>query len=94
LDPWGHPYIISLDVNEDGWVEDAYYSRAKVSKGQAASDGKGFNRPLVSRGGEGKDDYAFEGRVMIWSFGPDGKADPNIGADEGVNRDNILSWRF
>ena len=30
--------------------------------------------------------------VMVWSFGPDGQADPAGVANEGVNRDNILSW--
>lgn len=30
--------------------------------------------------------------VMIWSMGPDGQADPNIGPDQGVNKDNILGW--
>ena len=33
------------------------------------------------------------GTVTIWSFGPDGKADPSIKADQGVNKDNILSWQ-
>ena len=92
LDPWGHPYIISLDGDGDGWVEDAFYSRAKVSA-MFTKGAKGV-RGLESRGGEGKDDFGFKGSVMIWSFGPDGKADPNIGADEGVNRDNIVSWAF
>ena len=31
-------------------------------------------------------------RVMIWSLGPDGKADRTKSADAGVNKDNILSW--
>ena len=32
------------------------------------------------------------GSAVVWSFGPDGKADPNLGPKEGVNKDNILSW--
>jgi len=91
LDPWGNPYIISVDVNEDGWVEDAFYSLAAVSRAKG-SGVDGLNG-LVSKSGMGTNDYALHGTVMIWSFGPDGKADPNIGANEGVNRDNILSWK-
>ena len=30
--------------------------------------------------------------VMVWSPGPDLKADPTVPANEGVNKDNILSW--
>lgn len=32
--------------------------------------------------------------VLVWSFGPDGKADPDqkVGMTGGVNKDNILSW--
>lgn len=91
-DPWGNPYIISLDVDEDGWTQDAFYSRAKVS----AMFAKGVNglHGLESRSGKGTNDYALHGTVMIWSFGPDGKADPNIRADEGVNQDNIVSWKW
>jgi prepilin-type N-terminal cleavage/methylation domain-containing protein len=30
--------------------------------------------------------------ILMWSFGPDGKADPAAGLTAGVNKDNILSW--
>jgi hypothetical protein len=30
---------------------------------------------------------------MVWSQGPDGKADPAARADQAPNRDNILSWQ-
>jgi len=30
---------------------------------------------------------------MVWSLGPDGKADPNVKATQGVNKDNVLSWQ-
>ena len=45
--------------------------------------------------------FRVQTKVMIWSFGPDGKADPNFRSDyEGPdvsgekvsNLDNILSW--
>jgi hypothetical protein len=32
--------------------------------------------------------------VAVWSFGPDGKADPSAktGPKKGDNKDNVLSW--
>jgi prepilin-type N-terminal cleavage/methylation domain-containing protein len=60
-DPWGNPYIITIDLNNDGMCCDTFYSQSS-------------------------------NRVMVWSFGPDGKADPNTKANQGVNKDNVLSW--
>jgi hypothetical protein len=87
-DQWGMPYIISVDLNDDGWTQDAFYSSAKVSR----MGTNGING-LRSLSGSGANDYAHRGPVMIWSFGPDRKADPNLRADKGVNEDNILSWK-
>lgn len=91
-DPWGNPYIISLDMDGDGWTQDAFYSLTKVS-GVLARGPKGVNG-LSSRSGLGTNDFLSGEKIMIWSFGPDGRADPNIGADEGVNQDNIVSWKW
>ncbi len=30
---------------------------------------------------------------MVWSAGPDGKIDPGSPANQGANKDNILSWK-
>jgi hypothetical protein len=32
--------------------------------------------------------------IMVWSFGPDGKADPDpkVGIKGGANKDNVVSW--
>ena len=72
-DPWGNPYIISLDMNDDDKTLDGYYG--KLRKGNAPQ-GEVFNS------------------VMIWSFGPDGKASVNTDNPDELrfNRDNILSW--
>lgn len=64
-DPWGNPYIITIDLNRDGKCRDTIY----------------------------KDSLIGSNHVFIWSFGPDGKADPNKKPDEGVNKDNVVSWR-
>jgi prepilin-type N-terminal cleavage/methylation domain-containing protein len=71
-DPWGHPYIITLDLNGDNQCQDGVYYGFD----------KGTQVPLVRL------------PAMVWSFGPDGKADPSrkVGYS-GVNKDNILSWK-
>jgi hypothetical protein len=71
-DPWGNPYIITVDVNADGQCQDGfYYPLTKPSK------------PLLVKAS-----------AMVWSFGPDGKADPDwrVGPKGGSNKDNVLSW--
>ena len=37
--------------------------------------------------------YEFSGNVMVWSLGPDGKADVAKSAKTDVNKDNVLSWQ-
>ena len=87
-DPWGNPYIISIDYNYDNKTRDAFYRLSTVSRagGRAAAQAG-----LVGLFGL-PDSYESTGPVMIWSFGPDGKADSSINAVIGVNADNILSW--
>jgi prepilin-type N-terminal cleavage/methylation domain-containing protein len=85
-DPWGTPYVISLDINRDEKCRDAFYSRAAVSRDPS---GGGYNG-LVDVGNN-----VFEGNqpIMVWSFGPDRAADPNANAVSGANKDNVLSWK-
>jgi prepilin-type N-terminal cleavage/methylation domain-containing protein len=80
-DPWGNPYVISLDLNDDGLCEDAFYKSATVSSG-------GINGLILQPDGN----YAFHGKIMVWSAGPDGKVNPNSTASQDVNKDNVLSW--
>jgi prepilin-type N-terminal cleavage/methylation domain-containing protein len=72
-DPWGNPYIITLDGNGDGICLDGFYYPLSKPTG----------KPLEVRGSS-----------MVWSFGPDGGAEPppKGGLKEGANKDNILSW--
>ena len=37
--------------------------------------------------------YQANSPVLVWSLGPDGSASKIEKADEGVNKDNILSWQ-
>jgi prepilin-type N-terminal cleavage/methylation domain-containing protein len=89
-DPWGTPYIITLDANNDGKTRDAFYSKRAVSQdtGQTGLNGL-FNS--IDPGGNG-DHFEFTGQVMIWSAGPDKKIDASSKANQGANKDNILSW--
>lgn len=80
-DPWGNPYVISMDLNDDDLCEDAFYGSGTVSGG-------GLNGLIQAPDGN----WAFRGKVMVWSAGPDGKIDPTTAANLGVNKDNVLSW--
>ena len=90
-DPWGNPYIITLDLNYDEKARDAFYRMRLVSRQQNQAGLNGlFNRFDPN----GNTDY-FEANnpFMVWSAGPDKKADAGIPADKGVNKDNVLSWK-
>ncbi|MBM3879351.1 MAG: type II secretion system protein [Verrucomicrobia bacterium] len=86
-DPWGNPYIITLDLNYDNKCRDGFYRFARVS--QETGD-LGFNG--LRRAAPG-DAFESTATVMAWSFGPDGAADPALRANQGVNKDNVLSWK-
>jgi len=91
-DPWGNPYIISMDLNYNDNTLDAFYGRARVSQ---ASPGKpqginGLFNPSDPNGGTA--DYEYRGGVMVWSLGPD-KAAEKKRADVDENRDNVISWK-
>ena len=70
-DPWGNPYIVTLDVNDDDLCVDGFYG------------------PFL------KPQPGIKASLIIWSFGPDGRAKSK---DDGgtlkgeENKDNILSW--
>lgn len=95
-DPWGHPYIITIDRNNDKKCRDAFYKLASVSESASALHSKAFlvrANPAPTDPDEARDAYEVPGvAVTVWSFGPDGKADKTQKANEGVNKDNITSW--
>ena len=90
-DPWGNPYIITLDLNFDEKARDAFYRSRLVSQQNLQA---GYNGLFNSKDANGSGDH-FEANapVMVWSAGPDKMIDPNIAADKGVNRDNVVSWK-
>lgn len=85
-DPWGSPYIMTLDMSGDNRCRDAFYARDAVT----SSGGVGLNG--LSRISVGLDAWESSTPVMIWSLGPDCMADTTVKANTGVNKDNILSW--
>jgi prepilin-type N-terminal cleavage/methylation domain-containing protein len=91
-DPWGNPYIITLDLNYDNQCRDGFYCLDRVSGGPGGNGLNGhFRNP---RGGSDTfNNYEYRAAVMVWSLGPDGKADPNQSANTGANKDNILNWK-
>ncbi len=77
-DPFGNPYMVTLDLNANDKAVDAFYGTKANTKG-------------LSQNSENK--WELNGPIMIWSVGPDGQADKNSAPDQGVNRDNILGWQ-
>jgi len=37
--------------------------------------------------------FLYRGKVMVWSAGPDRKYSSTDKANQGVNKDNVLSWQ-
>lgn len=89
-DPWGNPYIVTIDLDGDGMCRDAFYSLLSVSAPHDSPNG--INGLIRETNAVGKTVCVLNQRVMVWSLGQDGKADPKTAADKGVNKDNIVSW--
>lgn len=87
-DPWGMPYIITIDMNYDNMCRDAFYRQSSVSQD---SGGRGFNGLVASPAGGNA--WEIRAPVVVWSFGSDRRADSNVKANAGVNKDNIVSWQ-
>ena len=94
-DPWGDPYIITVDLNGDNKCRDAFYKLNSVSKDpkSPANSDQGLNG-LYRSVSVSSDPNSFEVNkpIMVWSFGPDGKVNINAKANALENKDNILSW--
>jgi len=94
-DPWDMPYVISLDLNYDERCHDAFYCKKDVSQVED-NNGAGHYGLSNTRQNPNSDDFECSDGVMVWSYGPDRKATiapVNQKANEGNNKDNILSWK-
>jgi prepilin-type N-terminal cleavage/methylation domain-containing protein len=85
-DPWGKPYVITMDLNYNEMCVDPFYGKDVVS----GSSSKGLVRDTSVTG---TDNWAFRGKVMVWSAGPDGQVNSGTAANQDPNADNILSWQ-
>jgi prepilin-type N-terminal cleavage/methylation domain-containing protein len=90
-DPWGNPYVITMDLNYDEQCQDAFYQMQTVSQQNGQTGYNGLVN-ATDAGGVG-DHFQYHGKVMVWSAGPDGKIDSGDPANADENRDNILSWQ-
>jgi prepilin-type N-terminal cleavage/methylation domain-containing protein len=90
-DPWGMPYIATLDLNFDDRARDGFYCLDAVSNNPTIPGGKsGYNGLFKAE--SRPNTFEYRGTVMVWSLGPDGNA--QVGpANLGANKDNILSWK-
>ncbi len=100
-DPWGNPYIITMDLNYDEKARDAFYRSPTVSQDPSDATGnRGLNGLIKKKDNNGNPvlingQPVFEANspVMVWSAGPDKLIDPNNRANAGANKDNIISWK-
>lgn len=105
-DPWGNPYIITMDLNDDNKAEDAFYSYVPMS----AATGKAGDPGVNGLSYQAADKYyVYHGNVMVWSMGPNGPfnhspssftfspvtPDPSglSWAQDPANKNHILSWQ-
>jgi hypothetical protein len=87
-DPWGNPYIITLDLNGDDRCRDAFYRLTLVSgPGERGINGLFSADPSVANS------YEANKPIMVWSFGPDGDVNAGAKANAAPNKDNVLSWQ-
>lgn len=89
-DPWGVPYVISLDYSLNERCRDVVYSKAEVSRQTGQSGFNGLFNPIAPGG---SDEFEHTGQFLIWSLGPDKKSSVTDKANLGVNKDNVLSWQ-
>ena len=89
-DPWGIPYIITVDANGDNRTRDGFYRLDSVSQVPGGGD-RGLNG-LYKAPGSATDSFEANKPVMVWSFGPDAQISESAKANQGVNKDNLLSW--
>jgi prepilin-type N-terminal cleavage/methylation domain-containing protein len=96
-DPWGNPYIISMDLNYDDQTADAFYCLSAVSGAGGANANPGLNG-LVNPDLSKPNNFLYHGKVMVWSAGQptlNGKPvlDTGSQANSGQNKTHILSWQ-
>ena len=91
-DPWGNPYVITMDLNYDDMCKDAFYCLNAVSGNNQTSANPGLNG-LINPDTSKNDNFQYRGKVMVWSAGHRGKIDLTDPATEWENKNHVLSWQ-
>ena len=88
--PFGNEFIVTMDVNRNGYCGDFYYGSTNRFTNSVA--GLVIDRSLRSKAG---DYHSLRGDVMIWTAGPDKliESDPKAAGTANPDIDNILSWQ-
>ena len=90
-DPWGDPYVFTLDLNHDDKTMDVFYRQESVSSQGSPA---GYDGLINSKDPNGAgNNFSHSGNVMIWSAGPDKMVDPASRSNAGANKDNIGNWK-
>jgi prepilin-type N-terminal cleavage/methylation domain-containing protein len=93
-DPWGSPYIITMDLNYDERARDAFYCHPSVSFVSPGNANAGALNGLIVKSASVGMVCEANSPIMVWSLGPDKKfSQNNVPANKGVNKDNVLSWK-
>jgi prepilin-type N-terminal cleavage/methylation domain-containing protein len=91
-DPWGNPYVITIDVNNDERTRDVFFQKSAVSQDPVNPNG-GLNGLIKNTLPNGTTVFEVNSPVTVWSAGPDKTIDPTVPANKGANKDNIVSWK-
>jgi prepilin-type N-terminal cleavage/methylation domain-containing protein len=95
-DPWGNPYVITMDLNFDGQCNDSFYDLQKVSQNNGNVGFYGLFNNVDPANNIGNH-FQFHGQVMVWSVGPKVGSlqgvDPGSAANAGANKNHALSWQ-
>ena len=84
-DPWGNPYVITMDLNYNDFCVDTFYGMDAISSTGLYGLIQDTSVPVPNN-------WAYRGKVMVWSAGPDGIIDPPA-QTSSANKDNVLTWK-
>ena len=96
-DPFGNPYVVTVDKNGDDKCWDMLYGKKAVSE-----DPGDPGAPIGAHGlKKHEDGYVLMSKAMVWSAGPDRYASDQhkalneefeLSGFKGTNDDNIIGW--
>lgn len=88
-DPFGNPYVVTVDKSGDGKCHDFFYGNEAVSSTGGQIGANGLMKETLPNGITG---YVLTTKAMVWSAGPDLEVSPGQKALKDKNYDNIIGW--